>query len=185
MTILHSQTFVLERHPTRLGEMLILCDEKMRLRAIDWHDHEARMHTLLKRQYPGIETLIRPGSIGRPVRDAIDAYFAGNHARLDALQIETGGTDFQRQLWHSLRAIPAGQTVSYGELARNLGRPDASRAVGQANGANPISIVVPCHRVIGANSSLTGYGGGIARKQWLLRHEGFTARLDRQGSLGF
>ncbi|MDP9139936.1 MAG: methylated-DNA--[protein]-cysteine S-methyltransferase [Pseudomonadota bacterium] len=182
---MHHQTFVLSRRPAPLGEMLVLCDEHGRLRAVDWQDHEARMHALLGRQYPGVETRIRPGSIDRSFHGAIDAYFAGDHARLDALQIETGGTDFQRQLWRSLRTIPAGQTISYGELARNLGRPDASRAVGQANGANPISIVVPCHRVIGSNASLTGYGGGIARKQWLLQHEGFAAGSERQRPLEF
>ncbi len=181
----YQQTFVLSRRPTPLGEMLVLCDEHGRLRAVDWQDHEARMRALLGRQYPGVETRIRPGSIDRSVHDAIDAYFAGDHARLDSLQIETGGTDFQRQLWRSLRTIPAGQTVSYGELARTLGRPDASRAVGQANGANPISIVVPCHRVIGSNASLTGYGGGVARKRWLLQHEGFAAGLERQRPLEF
>ncbi len=179
------QTFVLSRWQAPLGEMLVLCDEQGRLRAVDWQDHEARMHTLLERQYPGVETRIRPGAVDSSVRDAIDAYFAGDHARLDALQIETGGTDFQRQLWRSLRTIPAGRTISYGELARKLGRPDASRAVGQANGANPISSVVPCHRVIGSNASLTGYGGGIARKQWLLRHEGFAARSEQQRPLEF
>ena len=84
----------------------------------------------------------------------------------------TGGTDFQRHVWRALRAIRCGTTVTYGALAQRIGRPAAVRAVGHANGANPISIVVPCHRVIGADRSLTGYGGGIARKRWLLIHEG-------------
>ena len=91
----------------------------------------------------------------------------------------TNGTPFQRRVWAALRAIPAGETTSYGALARLLDAPGASRAVGLANGANPIGIVVPCHRVIGADGSLTGFGGGLARKQWLLQHEGaaFRAQL--------
>ncbi len=81
------------------------------------------------------------------------------------------GTEFQRRVWGELREIPLGETISYGELARRLGTPGASRAVGLANGRNPVSIVVPCHRVIGADGRLTGYGGGLERKAWLLRHE--------------
>jgi methylated-DNA-[protein]-cysteine S-methyltransferase len=81
------------------------------------------------------------------------------------------GTDFQRTVWQALRRIPCGTTISYGELARRIGRPAAVRAVGLANGANPVGVVVPCHRVIGADGSLTGYGGGIERKRWLLAHE--------------
>jgi O-6-methylguanine DNA methyltransferase len=83
-----------------------------------------------------------------------------------------GGTDFERSVWAELRCIPLGTTISYGELAKRIGNPNAMRAVGLANGKNPIAIVVPCHRVIGANGSMTGYGGGIHRKEWLLRHEG-------------
>src|SRR6185437_637184 len=90
---------------------------------------------------------------------------------IDAILTATAGTAFQREVWRALRDIPAGQTISYGELARRIGRPAAVRAVGLANGANPIGVVVPCHRVIGANGSLTGYGGGLHRKEWLLAHE--------------
>ena len=86
--------------------------------------------------------------------------------------MKTAGTAFQREVWAALRTIPTGETTTYGRLASQLGRPKAMRAVGMANGANPISIIVPCHRVIGANASLTGYGGGLERKRWLLRHEG-------------
>lgn len=99
------------------------------------------------------------------------AYFAGELASFD-LPLAPAGTDFQQQVWQALRSIPFGQTSSYGELAASLGKPKASRAVGMANGRNPISIIVPCHRVIGADGSLTGYGGGIERKRWLLGHEG-------------
>jgi methylated-DNA-[protein]-cysteine S-methyltransferase len=99
------------------------------------------------------------------------AYFDGNIDGLADVQTATAGTPFQREVWKALRAIPAGTTISYGQLAMNLGRKGASRAVGAANGANPIPIVVPCHRVIGADGSLIGFGSGLPRKQWLLDHE--------------
>jgi methylated-DNA-[protein]-cysteine S-methyltransferase len=100
----------------------------------------------------------------------LDEYFAGQRREFD-LPLDPRGTDFQRSVWTALRAIPFGETRSYGELARQLGNPSAMRAVGAANGGNPISIVVPCHRVIGANGSLTGFGGGLDAKAWLLAHE--------------
>lgn len=103
---------------------------------------------------------------------ALHRYFAGDLHALDAVEVETGGTPFQQDVWQALRRIPPGATWSYARLAREIGRPDAVRAVGAANGANPVSIVVPCHRVIGADGSLTGYGGGLERKRWLLTHEG-------------
>jgi methylated-DNA-[protein]-cysteine S-methyltransferase len=99
-------------------------------------------------------------------------YFDGDLAALDPLRVApTRGTPFQRAVWGALREIPAGATASYGDIARRIGRPSAVRAVGAANGANPIGIVVPCHRVIGTDGSLTGYAGGLERKRWLLRHE--------------
>src|SRR6202035_4574287 len=98
-------------------------------------------------------------------------YFDGAMDALAEINTATGGTPFQREVWKALRAIPAGVTISYGQLAVNVGQAGASRAVGAANGANPIAIVVPCHRVIGANGTLTGYGGGLERKTWLLDHE--------------
>jgi methylated-DNA-[protein]-cysteine S-methyltransferase len=101
----------------------------------------------------------------------LDAYFAGELTDFD-FQMQMRGTDFQRRVWAALCEIPYGETISYGELARRVGNPKASRAVGLANGRNPIAIVVPCHRVIGADGSLTGYGGGLERKVWLLEHEG-------------
>ncbi|MEP7053460.1 MAG: methylated-DNA--[protein]-cysteine S-methyltransferase, partial [Pseudomonadota bacterium] len=104
-------------------------------------------------------------------RRALESYFAGELAAIDQVETLTTGTDFQRDVWRALRSIPTGRTLSYGALASKIGRPAAVRAVGLANGANPIAIVVPCHRVIGANASLTGYGGGIERKRWLIEHE--------------
>src|SRR5205085_7604314 len=106
------------------------------------------------------------GPTPRAIRAAIEAYSDGDLAAIDKLPVKTGGTPFQREVWRLLRLIPAGKTTTYGKLAARLGAPNAARAVGMANGANPIGVIVPCHRVIGADSSLTGYGGGIARKEW-------------------
>jgi len=104
-------------------------------------------------------------------------YFAGTRREFD-LPLRMQGTAFQQRVWRELTEIPYGQTWSYGELAKRINKPSASRAVGLANGRNPISILVPCHRVIGADGSLTGYGGGLERKRWLLAHEGGPAELD-------
>lgn len=112
----------------------------------------------------------RDDSVFRGVREQLDAYFAGRLHDFD-LPLRMAGTPFQHQVWDGLRAIPYGETISYAELARRIGRSGASRAVGSANGRNPISIVVPCHRVIAADGTLGGYGGGLDRKEWLLQHE--------------
>jgi methylated-DNA-[protein]-cysteine S-methyltransferase len=117
------------------------------------------------------------------VRDALRRYFAGELAAIDDLPVKTAGTAFQREVWRALREIECGTTVSYAKLAERIGRPTAVRAVGLANGANPIGVVVPCHRVIGADGSLTGYGGGMERKRWLLRHEA-SAGAGEQGEPG-
>jgi methylated-DNA-[protein]-cysteine S-methyltransferase len=105
------------------------------------------------------------------MKRALRAYFDGTMDALDDVPVATGGTAFQRDVWNALRTIPAGDTRSYGELAAKIGRAGASRAVGAANGANPVAIVVPCHRVIGASGAITGYAGGVANKRWLLDHE--------------
>jgi methylated-DNA-[protein]-cysteine S-methyltransferase len=110
------------------------------------------------------------------VVEQLDAYFAGTLTDFE-LPITMRGTDFQRRVWAGLREIPYGETISYGELARHVGNPKASRAVGLANGRNPVAIIVPCHRVIGADGSLTGYGGGLDRKVWLLEHEAMHSRV--------
>ncbi len=106
------------------------------------------------------------------IRAPIQAYFEGDLAALARVLVETGGTAFQRKVWAALRRIPAGTTATYGQLAAAIGNANASRAVGMANGSNPVAIVVPCHRVIGAGGGLTGYAGGTDRKRWLLTHEG-------------
>jgi methylated-DNA-[protein]-cysteine S-methyltransferase len=105
------------------------------------------------------------------VREQLEAYFAGERVEFDVPLDPCGATPFRRSVWSALLEIPYGATVTYGELARRLGVPNAARAVGAANGSNPISIVVPCHRVIGLSGSLTGYAGGLERKRYLLRHE--------------
>jgi methylated-DNA-[protein]-cysteine S-methyltransferase len=114
----------------------------------------------------------------------LTAYFAGELSALDAIPVDPAGEGFERRVWLALREIPAGETLSYGELARRLGEPDAARAVGTANGRNPIPIVLPCHRVIGADGSLVGYGGGLERKRWLLEHENAAAVRQRRLPLG-
>lgn len=114
---------------------------------------------------------IRRGEQPR-LRRALEAYFAGKIDALDSLEVDLGGTPFQAKVWKALRTVKAGRTASYGDIARRIGKPAAVRAVGLANGRNPVSLVVPCHRIIGSDGSLTGYGGGLDRKRWLLRHEG-------------
>jgi methylated-DNA-[protein]-cysteine S-methyltransferase len=107
-----------------------------------------------------------------PVRTALLDYLAGRLAAIDALEVDPGGTPFQARVWQTLRRIPAGQTWSYAQLASAIGEPAAVRAVASANARNPVALIVPCHRVIGSDGTLTGYGGGLDRKAWLLRHEG-------------
>jgi methylated-DNA-[protein]-cysteine S-methyltransferase len=140
------------------------------LRAVDFEGYEDRLHRLLTSHYENY-TLHSEPTPGDAV-SRLKAYFSGDLHAIDGLATETNGSPFQQRVWAALREIPAGTTVSYGTIARRIGQPTASRAVGLANGSNPIAIVVPCHRVVGANQSLTGYGGGIERKQWLLEHEG-------------
>jgi methylated-DNA-[protein]-cysteine S-methyltransferase len=166
--------FLLDRVMTPLGAMLVVADTAGRLRALDWSDYEARMHRLLQRHYGSTLTL-SDGAVPKAIGESLERYFNGELGAIDAIPVATGGTVFQREVWDALRTIPAGRTVNYGALAQKIGRPKAVRAVGLANGANPIGLVVPCHRVIGADSSLTGYAGGLERKRWLLRHEGALA----------
>lgn len=164
------QRLILERIATPIGEALVATDEAGVLRAFDFSDFESRMRTLLRRHYAAMEP--QPGTIPPALRAAIDAYFAGHTDALSSVAWATNGTLFQRKVWAGLCTIPRGQTLSYKGLAARIGSPAAIRAVGLANGANPVAIVAPCHRVIGADGSLTGYGGGLSRKAWLLAHEG-------------
>ena len=160
----------LERWASPMSSLLLVTDSDGVLRALEFADREARMHRLLRQHYGSY--ILQESAAPASLTQALDAYFKGWIDVLADMKVATGGTPFQREVWRALRAIPAGTTISYGKLAANLGDPGASRAVGAANGANPIAIIVPCHRVIGVNGALTGYAGGLQRKQWLLDHEG-------------
>ena len=159
---------MLERLASPLGEIQIVSDGRA-VRAVDFSDHAHRLHRLLARHEPSYVLARAAGP--SPFAAALDRYFDGDLAAIDDLPISTAGTAFQEAVWARLRAIPASETISYARIAASLGRPAATRAVGLANAANPVAIEVPCHRVIGADHSLTGYGGGLPRKAWLLAHE--------------
>ena len=164
------QTFNLDRLETPIGVALLVTDDDGALRALDWDDYEQRMRELLRLQN-GTVTL-RDGRAPRDLVSALSGYFKGDLDRLAEITWRVAGTPFQQKVWHALPKIRPGTTMSYGALAAKLKAPNAMRAVGHANGSNPISVVVPCHRLIGANGSLVKYGGGLERKRWLLRHEG-------------
>lgn len=153
---------------TPLGRLALLADAAGRLRAAGWTDGHSRMERQLRAgSAHQLHRAANPGGLTASFR----AYFAGDLTALDRVPVAAAGTEFQRAVWMALREIPLGQTVSYGALARRIGKPSAVRAVGLANGSNPIAVVVPCHRVIGTDGSLTGYAGGLDRKRWLLAHE--------------
>jgi methylated-DNA-[protein]-cysteine S-methyltransferase len=162
----------LDRLATPIGEALLITDEAGYLRAFDWADQDSGMTRLLRLHYGSLKP--EPGAAPAHMKRLLRNYFEGELDSLREIEWRTGGTPFQRAVWKGLTRIPAGKTLSYGGLAAKLGCPTAVRAVGAANGSNPISVVVPCHRVIGIDGSLTGYGGGIERKRWLLSHEGAT-----------
>ncbi|MFZ0660634.1 MAG: methylated-DNA--[protein]-cysteine S-methyltransferase [Candidatus Binataceae bacterium] len=165
-------TLHLERVASVLGDLLMVTDDQERIRMLDFEDDIDRINRLLRIHYGVVNVQQIDGRSPSNPRRSLEDYFSGDIAAIDKLGVETAGTPFQREVWTALRRIPAGQTTSYGELAAAIGRPRAVRAVGLANGSNPVAIVVPCHRVIGADGSLTGYGGGLERKRWLLAHEG-------------
>ena len=150
---------------------IVLVVEGEQLCSLDFDDYHQRMMTLLERRYGPVSltTTMDPCGFSSRMR----AYFAGDYQALDAIPVSTGGTAFQQQVWQALRTIPPGTTLTYGQLATRIGKPTASRAVGGTNALNPVAIVLPCHRVVGANASLTGYAGGLERKRWLLHHEGY------------
>ncbi len=158
-----------DRIASPMGEITIVSDGE-KLRAVDFEDYGSRMLQQLERHYGAVTLSSRKNPGGASA--ALRRYLNGDLHAIDKLPVATTGTAFQQRVWKYLRKIPAGKTWSYGQLARTIGNPKASRAVGLANGRNPVAIVVPCHRVIGANGALTGYGGGMSRKHWLLAHEG-------------
>jgi methylated-DNA-[protein]-cysteine S-methyltransferase len=165
----------LERWKSPISMLLLVTDEDGALRGLEFADHESRMSRLLRLHYD--DYTLEQGDAPKSITRALAAYFKGDMDALAGVRTATGGTPFQRDVWKALRAIPAGTTTSYGRLAEKLGRAGASRAVGAANGANPIAIVVPCHRVIGANGALTGFASGLSRKRWLLDHENRFAEI--------
>lgn len=165
-----TERFSLDRLETPIGVALLVSDKDGFLRALDWSDYEPRLNRLLRRHYG--EFVLEDAPAPKGLIRALKGYFSGDLKQLATIKWRTGGTSFQQNVWAALQTIPTGRTSSYGELAARLSVPNAARAVGLANGANPISVVVPCHRLIGADGSLTGYAGGLERKQWLLQHEG-------------
>lgn len=155
---------------TPVGAMLAMVREDGALVALPFL-HQAADGEAVATELAGDHTVTFDPARCETVAQQLGEYFAGERRSFD-LPLAPAGTEFQRAVWDALTAIPYGCTVGYGELARALGRPEASRAVGRANGANPIPVIVPCHRVIGAQGDLTGYGGGLERKRFLLRLEG-------------
>jgi methylated-DNA-[protein]-cysteine S-methyltransferase len=161
----------IDRVKTPIGVLLLVADKDGRLRALDWTDYEERMVRLLRLHYGMHGYELVPAHNPNGLSDKMLRFFAGDLHTIDDIETATAGTPFQRSVWNELRKIPTGSVISYGTLAQKIGRSSAARAVGLANGSNPIGIVVPCHRVIGSNGTLTGYGGGLERKRWLLDHE--------------
>ncbi len=168
----NSEKLLIDHFASPIGRVALVADEQGRLCALGWTDEHTRMAGQLRayadRDASTLEERVDPHGLSTAVKD----YFSGDLRIIDGLPVRTQGTEFQRAVWRALREIPCGVTWSYAQLAVRIGNPKAVRAVGLANGANPVGIVVPCHRVIGANGMLTGYGGGLERKRWLLAHEG-------------
>jgi methylated-DNA-[protein]-cysteine S-methyltransferase len=154
---------------TPLGPMVLVARDGV-LQLLEFEDATDRVKREMTKRFSAFE--LQPASNPFGLSDRVRDYFKGDLAAIDNILTDGGGSDFEISVWQQLRAIPCGVTVSYGEVAKRLGDRNLMRAVGLANGKNPIAIVVPCHRVIGADGKLTGYGGGLARKEWLLKHEG-------------
>jgi methylated-DNA-[protein]-cysteine S-methyltransferase len=172
---------LLDTFDSQLGKILLVTDGKA-LCALDFADYESRMIKLLQKRYGAVRLVEQPSSdaFSQTLRQRLQSYLAGDRNSLDDIPVNTGGTPFQQQVWLGLRSIPPGTAITYGEFAAKLGKPTACRAVGMTNSLNPVAIVLPCHRVIGAKGSLTGYAGGLERKRWLLQHEGVDLTQLRQ-----
>ena len=168
------ESFAIDRLDTPIGVALLVTDAKGVLRALDWEDYAPRMQELLRLHYGAV--ILKEARAPGEMRQALSAYFKGDLDRLGTIKWRVAGTPFQQKVWHALPKVPVGTTMSYGALATKLKAPNAMRAVGHANGSNPISVVLPCHRLIGANGALVKYGGGLSRKRWLLEHEGVTLK---------
>jgi methylated-DNA-[protein]-cysteine S-methyltransferase len=164
------ETFSVDRLNTPIGPALVVTDADGALRAFDWEDHAERIKGLLRLQYGVVD--LNEAHAPKAIRSALSDYFKGDLDALKTIEWRIAGTPFQRKVWMALPKIRAGSTMTYGALAARLGSPNAMRAVGHANGSNPISVVIPCHRLIAADGSLVKYGSGLERKRWLLTHEG-------------
>jgi len=164
-----SLSLVLALFPSPVGDIRLVSDADGGLRALDFDGHDDRMQRLLRLHYGEVD--LSPGPAPAAVARALSAYFDGDLSALDAVPTTTGGTDFQRSVWAALRDIPPGETQGYGQLAARIGRPSASRAVGAANGANPVAVLIPCHRVIRGDGSIGGYAYGTGIKAELLARE--------------
>ncbi len=165
----HEPQLLRARIDTPVGP-LVAVTSRGKLCALSFEDHDVKAEAFLARRFGPLTPLAAPDPGG--VVTVLESYLEGRLDALDGIEVDPGGTDFQRRVWAELRKIPAGTTISYGELARRVGDPKACRAVAAANGANPIAVVITCHRVRAANGALWGYGGGVNRKEWLLKHEG-------------
>jgi methylated-DNA-[protein]-cysteine S-methyltransferase len=166
----NSLRFDLDYVETPIGRFAVVVSADGCVRAAGFTDGQARMEKQLRAHW-GDRLELAPKRNPGGISEAMRRYFEGDLGAIEGLRVLTEGTEFQRDVWAALREIPTGETRSYGEIARRIGKPAAVRAVGLANNANPVGVIVPCHRVIGSDGSLTGYGGGIERKRWLLSHE--------------
>ncbi|QBF26412.1 methylated-DNA--[protein]-cysteine S-methyltransferase [Pseudomonas tructae] len=155
--------------PEPIGQVLIVGDGQ-RLLALEFDEPEKRLLRLLRTRF-GADVQLRETAGLADLAEAVQAYCSGQLQAFDSVPLAAGGTPFQQRVWAALRAIPAGSTRSYGQIAAALGNPAAARAVGLANALNPVSLAIPCHRLVGSSGALTGYGGGLERKRWLLEHE--------------
>lgn len=172
MTTRHVIELATTTFPSPVGELTLVASDAG-LRAVLWPDDAPDR---VRFELPLHESATHPVLVAAAVQ--LDAYFTGELTRFD-VPLDLVGTPFQRSVWEGLAAIPYGHTATYGEQARRVGRPGSARAVGAATGRNPVSIVLPCHRVVGSNGKLTGFAGGLDTKRWLLAHEGSVVAPDR------
>ena len=164
------------RVATPIGPMVLYVHGE-RVCGLAFEDCAAGLKKTLVRRFGG--EIVEEETDPTGVASRLHAYFCGDLGALDPVEIDPGGTEFEQRVWITLRLVPAGSTISYSRLAEAVARPSAARSVGSANARNPVAIIVPCHRVVGADGALTGYAGGLERKRWLLRHEGALARALR------
>jgi len=162
---------IVQAAETPLGALLLVADADGLLRAAEFEECEGRLRRHFDRRLGPAGYALSPGRVPLPIMAALASYFAGDFDAVRSIALKPDGTPFQNEVWAALRVIEPGDTLSYAGLAVRLGRPQSARAVGHANAANPFSIIVPCHRLIGADGGLTGYAGGVRRKRWLLDHE--------------